>query len=419
MDEIKNQNKKYYMATIRIQNFGPIKDTGLIELTDVMLVIGRQSSGKSTFMKVLCQCRWLEKKIMTKFENYIQTYTHNKRFFNDLKQFHRIDDTYLQNDTSIEYDGEVISIHLTGKRQNAKIIRKDEAWNCRHNTKISYIPAERNLVSAVRNINSVYKTEDRDVLFNFILEWNEYRKEFTGNKQLSLSLTDDFKYYDETGQDYIVLPNGKPITSFYASSGVQSIMPIDAISETVTSFVGHITKYSVDDLMNHMMELLDKDKTIDATDTLHKEMTAMREYMKYKSAQLFIEEPEQNLYPDAQRILVQNLIRRLKKARAAEDGQSLLVMTTHSPYVLSTMNAIIADAAAKQQKPDDMRLDEIIDKSTLLPIESFSAYYINNDGVFENIKDMEIPMLSGIDLDGVSDWVDEHISNINDILYSE
>lgn len=83
------------MATIRIKNLGPIKDTGLINLTDLMLVIGRQSSGKSTFMKVLCYCRWIEKKIMTSFENTIQTYTHNKRFLKELKQFHRVDEMYL------------------------------------------------------------------------------------------------------------------------------------------------------------------------------------------------------------------------------------------------------------------------------------------------------------------------------------
>lgn len=148
-------------------------------------------------------------------------------------------------------------------------------------------------------------------------------------------------------------------------------------------------------------------------------MESMREYMKYKSAQLFIEEPEQNLYPDAQRSLVLNLIRRIKKAQTIENKQSMLMLTTHSPYVLSTMNVLIADAAAKRQKPEDARLSEIIDESTLLSIEAYSAYYINKEGTFEDIKDLDIPMFSGIDLDCVSDWVDDHISNINDILYSE
>ena len=109
------------MATIQIKNLGPIKDTGLINLTDVLLVIGRQSSGKSTFMKVLCFCRWIEKKIMTSFDNTIQAYTHNKRFTRDLKQFYRIDEMYFKEDTEIIYDGDVVTISLTGVDQNAKI----------------------------------------------------------------------------------------------------------------------------------------------------------------------------------------------------------------------------------------------------------------------------------------------------------
>lgn len=407
------------MATIRIQNFGPIKDTGLIQLSEIMLIIGRQSSGKSTFMKVLCHCRWVEKRIMTRIDNIVQVYTHNRRFATELKQFHRVDEMYFQDNTSIEYDGDVVSISLSGKNSNAKITRKNETWGNRYNTKISYIPAERNLVSAVRNINSAYKTDDRDVLFNFILEWNEYRRDFTKNRQLNLSLTNNFKYYDEDGQDYIVLPNGNPITSFFASSGVQSIMPIDVISEKTVNVVGNVTKYSVNDLMSRMIEILDKNKETEPTEELSKTMESMREYMKYKSAQLFIEEPEQNLYPDAQRTLILNLVRRIKKAQTTANKQSMMMLTTHSPYVLSVLNALIADAAAKKQKPDDDRLNEIIDESTLLPVEAYSAYYINKDGVFEDIKDLEIPMFSGIDLDSVSDWVDEHISRINDILYSE
>lgn len=116
------------MATIRIQNFGPIKDTGQIQLTEVMLIIGRQSSGKSTFMKVLCHCRWIEKRIMTRPDNFVQTYTHNRRFATELKQFHRVDEMYFHENTSIEYDGDVVSICLTGKNNNAKIIRKNDAW---------------------------------------------------------------------------------------------------------------------------------------------------------------------------------------------------------------------------------------------------------------------------------------------------
>ena len=408
------------MATIRIQNFGPIKDTGLIDLTQIMLVIGRQSSGKSTFMKILSQCRWLEKTLMARPLSVAKKFCEKQHLVADLKQFHRINELYFQDDTLIEYVGDVVNICVKGRGQETFLVCKEDCWKSRYNTKLSYIPAERNLVSAIRNINSVYKTDDRDTLFNFILEWNECRRNFTSDSQLRLSLTENFQYYDEVGQDFVVLPNGKNITSFYASSGVQSVIPIDVISEYVTSSVGKVVKYSVDDLMSRMMEMLGhKVGSQDATAKLDEKMDEMREFMIYKSAQLFIEEPEQNLYPDAQRVLVQNLVRRIKKAQSIGDKESILMMTTHSPYVLSTLNALMADAFAMQQKPKNMRLKEVVDTSTLLPLSAYSAYYINNEGMFENIKDMEIPMFSGIDLDSVSDWVDEHVAQINDILYAE
>lgn len=411
------------MATIQIKNLGPIKDTGLINLTDVLLVIGRQSSGKSTFMKVLCFCRWIEKKIMTSFDNTIQAYTHNKRFTRDLKQFHRIDEMYFKEGTEIIYDGDVVTISLTGVDQNAKINRKLEAWEDRYNSKLSYIPAERNLVSAVQNINDTYKAKERDSIFNFIQEWYEAKDTYGSDNKLNLSLTDDFKYYSDKGLDYVVLPNGKPITSFYASSGVQSIMPIDVMTDYIMGVVGKVVKFSMTDLMNRLMESLDTDVRNEIVHGAHEvteeELAPIREKMKYQSAQLFIEEPEQNLYPDAQRKLVQNIIRHLKAVKSVGKHRSMVVLTTHSPYVLSTLNVLMADAAAVEKKPGDERLKDVVDESTLLPTDAFSAYFINKDGVFEDIKDMEIPMLSGIDLDSVSDWVDEHVGRINEILYAE
>ena len=62
------------MATIHIKNVGPLKDTGKIALNSLMLVIGKQSYGKSTFMKVLCHCRWVEKTLMVDDDNSAADY---------------------------------------------------------------------------------------------------------------------------------------------------------------------------------------------------------------------------------------------------------------------------------------------------------------------------------------------------------
>ena len=40
-----------------------------------MLLIGEQSTGKSTFMKILCFCCWLEKQVMIGGEGIVSKYT--------------------------------------------------------------------------------------------------------------------------------------------------------------------------------------------------------------------------------------------------------------------------------------------------------------------------------------------------------
>ena len=409
------------MATIRIQNLGPIKDTGLIELSQIMLIIGPQSSGKSTFMKVLCYCRWLEKKIMTSFADVIPAYTHNKRFKKDLMLFHRIDDLYFREECSIEYNGEVVSIIYQGEDNNAKIVKKQDKWDDRYNSKLAYIPAERNLVSAIKNIDKTYKTNERDVLFNFIVEWGEAKEGYSKENPMPLSVTDEFAYFNDKGQDHIILPNGKIETSFYASSGIQSVAPIDVITDGFSKKVGQIRAFSQSDLVNQLMAILKVDSVakIDVNSLSEDDMEKLREQMRYQSVQLFIEEPEQNLYPDSQRILIQNIVRRIKKANKEGKKDSMVVMTTHSPYVLSVLNVLIAEASASLKCPNNDELEKIIDASTLLPLSAYSAFFINKSGVFENIMDFELPMFSGIDLDQVSDWVDEHIYQINKVIYKD
>jgi ABC-type cobalamin/Fe3+-siderophores transport system ATPase subunit len=42
------------MTTIHVKHIGPIVDSGEVRVTPVTLLIGKQSSGKSTLMKLLC-----------------------------------------------------------------------------------------------------------------------------------------------------------------------------------------------------------------------------------------------------------------------------------------------------------------------------------------------------------------------------
>ena len=226
------------MVSLHIKNFGPISDSTQIELTPLMLLIGRQSSGKSTFMKVLCFCRWIEKKIMTSTEDLINQYTHYNRFIKELKSFHRLNDDYFKDDTELKYDGDVLTIVYTGITGNARIVRKRSFAEQRYNSKLCYIPAERNLISAIQNVDKTYKATERDILFNFIYEWNEAKEPYTREHPFRLAATGGFSYVNQSGADILLREDGYETPAFYASSGMQSVMPLDVMTNYITNCVG-------------------------------------------------------------------------------------------------------------------------------------------------------------------------------------
>ena len=93
----------------------------------------------------------------------------------------------------------------------------------------------------------------------------------------------------------------------------------------------------------------------------------------------------------------------------------MALMTTHSPYVMSVVNVLLMAATVTEKGLKQ----NVINEDYILPASSISGYYINKQGIFQNILDSEIPMLNGNYLDGVSAWVDDNISNLNTILFPE
>lgn len=382
------------MASLHIKHFGPIEDSTRIEFTPLMVLIGRQSSGKSTFMKVLCFCRWIEKRVMVSTDDIINQYTHYGRFVKELKQFHRLNDDYFKKNTSIEYEGDTITIEYRGGT-NPKISRKSDFAQRRYNSKICYIPAERNLVSALQNIDRAYKATERDVLFNFIYEWDEAKSPSTKSNPYRLSVTGDFSYANKSGNDFIIRKDGTESPALYASSGIQSVTPLDVMSHYMMSQVGKRAPMSMSDL-NAIQEPNSKRLT-------------------YQSAQVFIEEPEQNLYPESQRLIILSLVKALAEAQKIESETSMIMLTTHSPYILSVINVLLSASAASSKEAGK----GIIDSTLLLNPSDVSGYFIDEDGIFKSIVDEDLQMLDGMQLDGVSDWVEEKISQCNKVLYGD
>ena len=401
------------MQTIEIRNIGPLVETGIIQVSQVMLLIGEQSTGKSTFMKILCFCCWLEKQVMIGGDSIVSKYTHYYRFWNELKKFHHFNDEFLSDSSYIKYDGSAIQIEMRGKKRNAKIVRKPKFAEIRHNLKISFLPSERNLLSSIQNIENLYRAKDVDMLFNYILEWGEARLQFGVANPLDLVFVDKMKYhYDAKNGDVLTLADGhSKIKPYYASSGVQSALPIQVLATYLAGEVGTSAKISPVDYLKQL-DLTDSKIDIKVMTSVLKNI---QNRSSYKSFHMFIEELEQNLFPKAQFELVKMLVGLLKKMEHKSTGYtSTVFLATHSPYVLTALNVMMLASAAYEMSPDkvnDLGLEDYV-----LPKGAYSAYCIK-DGRFENIVDEEFGFIKGDFLDSVSELVDNYTFELNSIIY--
>lgn len=85
------------MRHLIIRNFGPISEID-INLKRVNVIIGPQSSGKSTVLKVACFCDWMERQIeISQDPDY---YCNPSFFVKNLVTFHKLEG-FMQENTYI------------------------------------------------------------------------------------------------------------------------------------------------------------------------------------------------------------------------------------------------------------------------------------------------------------------------------
>ena len=407
------------MPSIRIKHIGPLIDTGLVEMKTITLFIGSQSTGKSTLMKILCFCRWIEKRIMVSEEKEtLNNYTHYHRFLRELKQFHRFNDDFFSETSEIEYHGDTMDIYLRG-RNNARINRYSDFSTKRCNAKLCFIPSERNFLSAIHNADRAYRSNNIDLLFNYVFEWAETRGMFTSEHPKVLSFDKDIEYYYDAKRERDTLrlrQNGeiKEFEPFYASSGVQSALPLEVMVDYIVSQIGKTVDVSQKWLMDFIRDYMSNRKFEEITTKLQED-PLLSHILIYQYANLFIEEPEQNLFPKSQWDLLCHMVSTIKNAVSTEQlYTNSIVLTTHSPYILSALNVLTK--VDKAMRRDEERTSAILPKDVALPISSISAYHIV-DGHIEDLIDNEVSMINGNALDSLSDYMEDYACQLNEIIY--
>jgi predicted ATP-dependent endonuclease of OLD family len=92
-----------------------------------------------------------------------------------------------------------------------------------------------------------------------------------------------------------------------------------------------------------------------------------------------IEEPEAHLFPIAQKQLIE-----LLSLMVNHDEDNQLIITTHSPYILTVFNNLLfANRVVEKNPSAESEVSEIIPKDSWLKAQDFSAYSLGNQSVSE------------------------------------
>lgn len=377
-----------------VKNFGPITDA-TVDFKRVTVFIGPTGGGKSTLAKLAATMRsfkflkvintnqilfdifrvksfiddttflsWYHKDKFISFAN--KSFAINEVFADEfdkkLIQVHKemseemgfpaLDELYkVPTDTNAKKTfGEVANVMLRGMLEK-------EVYNALSkklfSSKVQYFPAERIFVPMIEYSWAGLMRDDIGLpkpILDFANTFSLARKEVC---ELEIPFL-DAKFLHIDGRDFIKIPGRQdPIMLLEAASGIQSVTPLMVLAERFNR------------------------------DTWYPQS-------------FIIEEPELNLYPTAQQGLLNWLVEKCTK------GENDLIITTHSPYILSSCNLLLEAYKVAQQRPDlEDEIAAIVPKACWLNPDEFTAYYVA-DGTVKPITDERTHLIGGNELDAVS-----------------
>lgn len=403
------------MAHLIIKNVGPIKHVD-IELNKVNIIMGPQSSGKSTIAKIVSFCSWLDKTMAKKGFAEIYKELNIREYLKLLQEYHRLSGSYFTIDSVIDYKGSHISFKINKNESNElsctigfDSLQRGEA------SKVIYIPAERNFVSVVPNLKKY--AEDRDNLQDFIQNWYEAKRKYSADNKLTI-LDLGVQYFNTESEDLdrLVLTNGNELQLRVASSGLQSLVPlitlIDYLARGIYNESRPISVEERDLLIKEYNSLVDKrnsgDKSIDKNHLLT--LLDMLVSRDYHYSQFIIEEPEQNLFPSTQR----NLMYYILHAMLLNERHTMLI-TTHSPYILYALNNCMMGYLVKDKMPE-AEANEVSCRNSWINPELVSVWEIK-DGELRTTSECRNNTIQGEDGLISDNYFDENMKEVMDDFY--
>ncbi|MBR6370598.1 MAG: AAA family ATPase [Bacteroidaceae bacterium] len=338
------------MKHLIIRNFGPLKDVD-IDLGRMNLIIGLQGSGKSCVMITACYCTWVEKRISLR--QSAKEFEQGTAFLDTMTAYYRIKG-YVHDDTYISYETEFMSFSYDNSTKSFSHKWKNLRWRYKR-PKVSYVPAERNMVSLVTNWNRLETNYDN--ILDFKEDWDTARRYVKSEKDI-LGTGISYEYDEASGADAIITKGGKRLDLTNSSSGMQSLIPQYVHMDYLTRGIYEAEKdtkektYAEKQLVGSLLEVLyrrnrkkdigaESEKTVihlEGKDYVFQDKKVAEQFRKEAlnlvntdHAEIFLEEPESNLFPPTQFQLMDWIV----EMASSKVLKNTFFIATHSPYVLN------------------------------------------------------------------------------------
>ncbi|MCE7922506.1 MAG: hypothetical protein DYG98_05595 [Haliscomenobacteraceae bacterium CHB4] len=375
---------------LTVKNFGPIREAHL-DLQKVTVLIGEQASGKSVLAKLVAIFRNVQ---------YIISQNSNEWFehFSILQYLNENTDIYYESDfysikvekgevRLFNVDKQILLFHkLQSIQQRYKgqynLLDKEQLQTFQEATEqittlekevqkygqdAIYIPAERILISILSEASFSLQLSQVSLPKFLLMFGRDYEKSRKHINQLEI-ITLDLKYSYLGGVDIVEYNNAKTKLS-ESASGLQSILPLLLV---------------VEDCSNSTVTLK----------------------MNFR---FIIEEPELNLYPTTQKKLVEYLIEK------CTIGDNRLIITTHSPYILTALNNCIQARNTLREHPEHAdEVAKLVRPESQIDFEDVMTYFVAG-GTARPIMNNENRLIDANTLDDVSDELGDIFDRLLDL----
>ena len=398
---------------LEIVKFGPIENS-IFDIKDVNIFIGESATGKSIITKLIYISNTFIRFIIskgTKDSNTLNTIQNLKESFRN-SYFNIFKDTYKNFNFTFYYTEEKFVRFTHSNKSQYKVEFSDELKReietAYTNFKKRFENLEQNNIESDSMLPSIYG----------LLLFQEIKKVFTKDNYIYIPAGRSF-FTMLSKNIFSIIENGVEIDYIFTQFG-------GLFQNAKKEFENLNKKISKKDLLfieNRYKELLkgtyafedDEDRIYINKDEflpLNQISSGQQELLpallillsvlnSKTSTTIIFEEPEAHLFPKDQQRLIELLIYILNHTQSG----NRLIITTHSPYILSVLNNLIYAGKLKSKS---------IDENLYLHFENISAYSLSSNKA-KSILNKENNLIDANYIDDVSN----DIANIFDKLLDE